>query len=107
MTFPEIFAELSRWHDQIRQTLSGSDLIRASLVMAAPLIYLKSKLLVPPDPNAVEELDEEALALKAELEERLREYARVKTQGVWLAAREAEQLLIWGRPGSTLPPLED
>src|ERR1051326_1917883 len=29
MTFPEIFAELSRWHDQIRQTLSGSDLIRA------------------------------------------------------------------------------
>ena len=79
----------------------------AYLVMAATLIYLKSKLLVPPDPNAAEELDEEALALKAELEERLREYARVKTQGVWLAAREAEQLLIWGRPGSTLPPAED
>ena len=83
------------------------ELAGAYLVMAATLIYLKSKLLVPPDPNAVEELDEEALALKAELEERLREYARVKTQGVWLAQREAEQLLIWGRPGSTLPPLED
>jgi segregation and condensation protein A len=79
----------------------------AYLVMAATLIYLKSKLLVPPDPNAEEELDEEALALKQELEERLREYARVKTQGVWLAQREAEQALIWGRPGSTLPPQED
>ena len=79
----------------------------AYLVMAATLIYLKSKLLVPPDPNAPEELDEEALALKEELEERLREYARVKTQGVWLARREAEQALIWGRPSSTLPPLED
>src|SRR5262250_1876923 len=39
----------------------------AYLVMAATLIYLKSKLLVPPDPNAPEELDEEALALKLEL----------------------------------------
>ena len=83
------------------------ELAGAYLVMAATLIYLKSKLLVPPDPNAEEELDEEALALKQELEERLREYARVKTQGVWLAQREAEQALIWGRPGSTLPPQED
>ncbi len=83
------------------------ELAGAYLVMAATLIYLKSKLLVPPDPNAEEELDEEALALKQELEERLREYARVKTQGVWLAQREAEQALIYGRPGSTLPPQED
>ena len=83
------------------------ELAGAYLVMAATLIYLKSKLLVPPDPNAEEELDEEALALKLELEERLREYARVKTQGVWLAQREAEQALIWGRTGSTLPPQED
>src|SRR5204863_5351627 len=51
----------------------------AYLVMAATLIYLKSKLLVPPDENALDEaLDDEALALKQELEERLREYARVK-----------------------------
>ena len=31
----------------------------------------------------------------------------MKTQGAWLAQREAEQALIWGRPSSTLPPLED
>ena len=83
----------------------------AYLVMAATLIYLKSKLLVPPD-EAEEQLDDEGLLLKQELEDRLREYARVKTQGAWLAAREAEMALIWGRPGATLPspddlPLED
>ena len=78
----------------------------AYLVMAATLIYLKSKLLVPPD-ETEEQLDDEALVLKQELEERLREYARVKTQGAWLAHREAEQALVWGRPSSTLPPAED
>jgi segregation and condensation protein A len=79
----------------------------AYLVMAATLIYLKSKLLVPPDETAEEEVDEEALALKLELEERLREYAKVKTQGAWLGRREAEQALVWGRSSSTLPPPED
>jgi segregation and condensation protein A len=78
----------------------------AYLVMAATLIYLKSKLLVPPD-ETDEQLDDEGLALKQELEDRLREYACVKTQGAWLAAREAEMALIWGRPGATLPTAED
>ena len=83
----------------------------AYLVMAATLIYLKSKLLVPPD-ETDEQFDDEGLLLKQELEDRLREYARVKRQGAWLAGREAEMALIWGRPGATLPspddlPLED
>jgi segregation and condensation protein A len=78
----------------------------AYLVMAATLIYLKSKLLVPPD-ETEEQLDDEAVALKQELEERLREYARVKTQGAWLGQREAAQALLWGRPSSTLPTPED
>ena len=38
---------------------------------------------------------------------RLREYARVKAQGAWLAQREAEQSLVWGRPASSLPAAED
>jgi len=80
----------------------------AYLVMAATLIYLKSKLLVPPDEDAVDEqLDDEALALKQELEDRLREYARVKVLGTLLAQREAEQALLWGRPGSHLPAVDD
>jgi segregation and condensation protein A len=80
----------------------------AYLVMAATLIYLKSKLLVPPDPDAIdEELDDEALALKQELEERLREYARVKALGALLAQRESAQALLWGRPTSQLPAADD
>src|SRR2546426_10234611 len=79
----------------------------AYLVMAATLIYLKSKLLVPPDESEEEALDPEAEALRQELEERLREYARVKVLGVWLGRREAEQALLWGRPVSDLPSAED
>ena len=80
----------------------------AYLVMAATLIYLKSKLLVPPDEDgADEQLDDEALALKQELEDRLREYARVKALGARLWEREAEQALLWGRPVSQLPSIDD
>ncbi len=79
----------------------------AYLVMAATLIYLKSKLLVPPDEDAVEELDDDALALKQELEERLREYARIKALGALLAGREAQQALLWSRPSSQLPAADD
>jgi segregation and condensation protein A len=78
----------------------------AYLVMAATLIYLKSKLLVPADEGEAQ-LDEEGETLRLELEQRLREYARVKSLGTWLAAREAEQTLLWGRPGSELPAGDD
>ena len=77
------------------------------LVIAATLIYLKSKLLVPPEETVAEVLDEEGESLRLELEERLREYARVKALGGKLAEREAEQALVWGRPSSTLPAPED
>jgi hypothetical protein len=30
-----------------------------------------------------------------------REYARIKAAGAWLARREAEQALLWGRPASS------
>jgi segregation and condensation protein A len=79
----------------------------AYLVMAATLIYLKSKLLVPPDEAEAEGLDPEGEALRKELEERLREYARVKALGAWLGRREAEQALLWGRPLSELPSADD
>ena len=78
------------------------------MVMAATLIYLKSKLLLPANPDDPEEaLDEEGELLKRELEERLREYARVKALGAWLAEREAEQALVFGRTTAELPPPED
>jgi segregation and condensation protein A len=78
------------------------------MVMAATLIYLKSKLLLPVNPDDQDEiLDEEGALLKRELEERLREYARVKALGAWLAEREAEQALVFGRTTAELPPPED
>ena len=78
------------------------------MVMAATLIYLKSKLLLPVNPDDQDEtLDEEGELLKRELEERLREYARVKALGAWLAEREAQQALIFSRTTAELPPPED
>ena len=80
----------------------------AFMVMAATLIYLKSKLLLPASPDdPAEALDEEGELLRQELAERLREYARVKALGAWLGEREAEQALLFGRLSSELPPPED
>lgn len=96
------------------ETIQFQDLETAGafLVLAATLIYLKSRLLLPPSELDEEQLDEEGELLRQELEERLREYARVKALGLWLAEREAEQSLLFGRPISVLPapeeiPLED
>jgi segregation and condensation protein A len=78
------------------------------MVMAATLIYLKSKLLLPPTGEPDEgELDPEGELLRQELAARLAEYARVKTLGAWLGAREAEQALIFGRTSAELPPPEE
>ena len=77
------------------------------MVMAATLIYLKSKLLLPVDPDAEETLDEEGELLRQELAERLREYARIKAAGAWLALREAEQARLFGRAVGELPAPED
>lgn len=78
------------------------------MVMAATLIYLKSKLLLPPTGEEGEDdLDPEGELLRQELAARLAEYARVKALGAWLGAREAEQALIFGRTSAELPPPEE
>ena len=78
------------------------------MVMAATLIYLKSKLLLPAGPeDGQETLDEEGELLKQELADHLREYARIKVLGSWLVEREAEQALVFGRTTDELPPRED
>jgi segregation and condensation protein A len=80
----------------------------AFMVMAATLIYLKSKLLLPASPDEFPDaLDEEGELLRQELADRLREYARVKAFGAWLGEREAEQARLFGRLSSELPPPED
>src|SRR6185437_13273442 len=54
------------------------------MVMAATLIYLKSKLLLPANPDEPE-----------------------KALGAWLSERESEQSLVYGRTTAELPPPED
>jgi segregation and condensation protein A len=75
----------------------------AFLVMAATLVYLKSKLLLPQPAVEDEALDEEGEALRLELEARLRAYARVKEIGEWLRAQEAAWGTRFGRTWSELP----
>lgn len=75
----------------------------AFLVMAATLIYLKSKLLLPTPEVEEEPLDAEGEALRLELEARLRAYARVKQIGEWMRAREAEWGTRFVRTWSELP----
>jgi segregation and condensation protein A len=84
------------------------DTAGAFMVMAATLIYLKSRVLLPPPAGDGEAaVDDEGEALRRELADRLRDYARVKALGAWLGGREAEQALIFGRPAGDLPPPED
>lgn len=75
----------------------------AFLVLAATLIYLKSKLLLPTPEVEEEALDEEGEALRLELEARLRAYARVKELGEWLRNQEAAWGTRFTRTWSELP----
>ena len=75
----------------------------AFMVMAATLIYLKSKLLLPVPESEEEALDEEGEELRQELESRLRAYARVKELGGWLREREADWGTRFVRTWSELP----
>ena len=70
------------------------------LVMAATLVHIKSRLLLPPEEPA--EGEEPLEDPRTELADRLLEYQRFKEVAAELAAREAEQGLRFRRGG---PPL--
>jgi segregation and condensation protein A len=72
-------------------------------VLAATLVYLKSRLLLPVVETEEESLEEDAELLRQELEARLRAYARVKEIGLWLREREAEWSTRFTRTWSELP----
>jgi segregation and condensation protein A len=66
------------------------------LLMAATLTYIKSRMLLPRDPEA-EELEEEEDP-RQELVERLLEYKRIKALADELQTRELVQRDVFGRP---------
>jgi segregation and condensation protein A len=70
--------------------------------MAAQLIYIKSRMLLPPDPDADESGVEDP---RAELVRRLLEYERFKNAAQMLYQRELVEKVSWNNPGEV--PFEE
>jgi len=79
------------------------------IVMAATLMHIKSKMLLPPDEAEGEEKEEEDP--RAELVKRLLEYKKFKEAAAELSHMESQQKHFFPRVGSSAPkeavPLED
>ena len=73
------------------------DVASEFLLMAAQLIYIKSRMLLPPDPDA---LPEEAEDPRTELVRRLLEYEKFKNAAQMLHQRELVENAAWSNPGS-------
>jgi segregation and condensation protein A len=72
------------------------DLASEFLVIAAQLIYIKSRMLLPPDPDASPEEQEDP---RAELVRRLLEYEKFKNAAQMLYQREMVENASWSNPG--------
>ena len=72
------------------------DVASEFLVIAAQLIYIKSRMLLPPDPDAP---PEEAEDPRAELVRRLLEYEKFKNAAQMLYQREMVENASWSNPG--------
>ena len=72
------------------------------IFMAAQLIYIKSRMLLPPDPDALEGEDTDP---RADLVRRLLEYERFKNAAQMLYQRELVEKVSWNNPGEI--PFED
>jgi segregation and condensation protein A len=79
------------------------DVASEFLVIAAQLIYIKSRMLLPPDPDAV---DEDAEDPRAELVRRLLEYEKFKNAAQMLYQREMVENASWNNAGE-VPFAED
>ena len=79
------------------------DVASEFLVIAAQLIYIKSRMLLPPDRDAV---DEDAEDPRAELVRRLLEYEKFKNAAQMLYQREMVENAAWNNAG-VVPFAED
>src|SRR5919109_4400589 len=73
------------------------DLASEFLVIAAQLIYIKSRMLLPPDPDAAGEAQEDP---RADLVRRLLEYEKFKNAAQMLYQREMIENAVWTNPGA-------
>jgi segregation and condensation protein A len=72
------------------------DLASEFLLIAAQLIYIKSRMLLPPDPDAAPEEQEDP---RTELVRRLLEYEKFKNAAQMLYQREMIENASWSNPG--------
>jgi segregation and condensation protein A len=72
------------------------DVASEFLLIAAQLIYIKSRMLLPPDPDALPEEQEDP---RAELVRRLLEYEKFKNAAQMLYQREMIENASWSNPG--------
>ena len=72
------------------------DVASEFLLIAAQLIYIKSRMLLPPDPDAT---PEEAEDPRAELVRRLLEYEKFRNAAQMLYQREMVENASWSNPG--------
>jgi segregation and condensation protein A len=76
------------------------------LVMAATLIHIKSKMLVPIEPTEAQG-DEEAVDPREELVQRLLEFQRYKEAAGVLHQQAQIRAATWTRPDTVLPKFDD
>ena len=92
-------AEIAAQYDVYLQLMRDLDLEVAGeyLVMAATLVHIKSRLLLPPDPTLPgEEADDDP---RAELTRQLLEFQQLKQAAENLQAIDSVRSLIWTRDG--------
>jgi segregation and condensation protein A len=77
------------------------------LVMAATLIHIKSKLLVPADPAESKGEDDQLIDPRAELVQRLLEFERYKQAAMELHQREQVRAATFTRPETALPKFDE
>jgi len=75
------------------------------MVMAATLIHIKSKLLVPVEPNEAEG-EEDAVDPREELIQRLLEFQRYKEAAGVLHQRAEIRAATWGRSDTSVPSIQ-
>ncbi|MGH7970183.1 MAG: segregation and condensation protein A, partial [Limisphaerales bacterium] len=66
------------------------------VLMAATLIYIKSRMLLPPDPTAPEEDEEDP---RTELVQRLLEHEQFRNAAEMLRSKQTVEEATWSRPG--------
>src|SRR5690349_9138119 len=91
----------SQYLDYLHQLeVQNIDVSAEFIYMAATLIYIKSKMLLPPDPLASPE--EQAADPRAELVQRLVEHEKFKNAAQLLYQKQQIEENVWSKPDKTL-----